>query len=255
MNIEQALAALGVTDQTLAAEEKAFLEQNGYLPLYNILSPDQIKTITARLAELAAEEGDKAGLEVHQEKGTLRLANLVNKGEIFEICYTHPRVLAAISQVLKGSLKLSSLNARAALPGEGLQQLHVDWRGAVEAGDFHVCNSIWLLDDFTTENGATRVVPGSQNWSKTPQQEMTNAMDPHPNETILVAPAGTVVIFNSHTWHGGTLNRTDRPRRAMHSYFCRRDQKQQTDQRASLSPETVARLSPAAQVVLDVGEG
>ena len=254
MDIQQALATFGVTDQTLTAEEKTFLEQNGYLPLYNILSPEQIKTITTRLAELAAEEGDKAGLEVHQEKGTVRLSNLVNKGEIFEICFTHPRVLAAISQVLKGNLKLSSLNARAALPGEGLQQLHVDWRGAVEAGDFHVCNSIWLLDDFTTEYGATRVVPGSQNWSKTPQQEMANAMEPHPNEVILVAPAGTVVIFNSHTWHGGTLNRTDRPRRAMHSYFCRRDQKQQTDQRASLNPETVARLSPAARVVLDVGE-
>lgn len=252
MEISQALAHLGVSEQILSSDEKRFLDVNGYLPLHNILSADQIEAITTRLAQLAAEEGDKAGLEVHQEKGTIRLSNLVNKGEIFEICFTHPRVLAAIAHVLKGNLKLSSLNARAALPGEGLQSLHVDWRGAVEPGDYHVCNSIWLLDDFTIENGATRVVPGSQNWGKTPQQMMSNAMDPHPEEVVLVAPAGTVVIFNSHTWHGGTLNRSNRPRRALHSYFCDRAQKQQTDQRASLSPETVQRLGDAARVVLDI---
>jgi ectoine hydroxylase-related dioxygenase (phytanoyl-CoA dioxygenase family) len=160
--------------------------------------------------------------------------------------------LAAINQVLKGYFRLSSLNARAALPGEGLQRLHVDWRGAVEPGDFYVCNSIWLLDDFTLENGATRVVPGSHRFGKAPQDVMEDPREPYANEQLLTAPAGTVVIFNSHTWHGGTLNRTDKPRRAMHSYYCRRDQKQQTDQRASLSAETVARLSPEARVVLDV---
>jgi ectoine hydroxylase-related dioxygenase (phytanoyl-CoA dioxygenase family) len=74
----------------------------------------------------------------------------------------------------------------------------------------------------------------------------------HPDEVQLHAPAGTVVIFNSHTWHGGTLNRTDKPRRAMHSYFCRRDQTQQLDQRKWLGPETLARLSDAEKFILDV---
>ena len=60
------------------------------------------------------------------------------------------------------------------------------------------------------------------------------------------------MIFNSHTWHGGTKNNTNKPRRALHSYFCRRDQSQQLDQRKHLRPETVASLSPAARVVLDV---
>ncbi|MEZ4734981.1 MAG: phytanoyl-CoA dioxygenase family protein [Caldilineaceae bacterium] len=74
----------------------------------------------------------------------------------------------------------------------------------------------------------------------------------HPEETLLTAPAGTVVIFNSHTWHGGTLNRSDKPRRAMHSYFTRRHNAQQTDQRKHLSPATVARLTEAARYILDV---
>lgn len=252
MNMTKALHAFGVHNATLSAAETRFLDDNGYLPLYEILTSAQVTQIAARLAELTEQEGAQAGAEVHQEPGALRLANLVNKDPLFEVCFTHPRVLAAIAHVLNQDFKLSSLNARAALPGEGLQRLHVDWRDAVAPGDYQVCNSIWLLDDFTADNGATRVVPGSHRWGKTPQAMMADPRDPHPEEALLLAPAGTVVIFNSHTWHGGTLNRTDRPRRAMHSYFCRRDQPQQTDQRASLGAETVARLSPAARYILDV---
>lgn len=252
MDMQTALAHFGVRDDTLSAEEKAFLDQNGYLPLPNLLSRQQVQAIATRLEQLVAAEGDQAGLEAHQEAGATRLANLVDKDPLLEICFTHPRVLAAIAHVLKNDLKLSSLNARFALPGEGLQHLHADWRGAVPPGEYEVCNSIWLLDDFTQENGATRVVPGSHNWGKTPREMMEDPKGTHPAEALLTAPAGTVVIFNSHTWHGGTLNRTDKPRRAMHSYFTRRHNPQQTDQRKYLSSETVARLSEEARFILDV---
>ncbi len=252
MNTTEALYNLGVRADTLTVEEKQFLDDNGYLPLPGIMSADQVQAIANRLEALAIEEGDQAGTEVHQEKGTIRLSNLVNKDPLFAICFTHPRVLAAIAHVLNNNLKLSSLNARAALPGEGLQGLHVDWRGGVEPGDYYVCNSIWLLDDFTAENGSTRVVPGSHRSGKGPKDVMPDPTQPHPDEVQLLAPAGTVVIFNSHTWHGGTLNKTDKPRRAMHAYFCRRDQTQQLDQRKWLEPETLARLSDEEKFILDV---
>lgn len=252
MQVSEALTALGVTDDTLAQTERDFLDRNGYLPLPNILSAAQVARIGERTDELIALEGDRAGTEVHQEAGTHRLSDLVNKDPIFEICFTHPRVLAAISHVLRGDLKLSSLNFRAALPGSGLQGLHADWHSAVAPGDYYVCNSIWLLDDFTELNGATRVVPGSHRSGQTPKEAMADPTQPHPDEVLLTAPAGTVVIFNSHTWHGGTLNRTDHPRRGLHSYFARRDQQQQLDQKAYIRPETYQRLSPAARFILDV---
>lgn len=252
MTINDALVELGVREDSLSADEKAQLDRDGFLPLYGILDQATVAAMNARLAELLEAEGERAGIEVHQEAGASRLSNLVDKGDIFKVCFTHPRVLAGISHVLQGDLRLSSLNHRAALPGQGLQHLHADWSGATQPGQFFVCNSIWLLDDFTSENGATRVVPGSHNSGKAPSDEMLSPADPHPREQVLVAPAGTVVIFNSHTWHGGTLNKTDKPRRALHSYFARRDQPQQTNQRASLRPETVAHLSEAEQAVLDV---
>lgn len=252
MTVDEALRELGVLPDTLSEEEKTFLDSQGYLPLQGILSSDQVDQFRDRLAELVEAEGEAAGKEVHQEKGALRLSNLMQKGTIFEICVSHPRVLAAISRVLRGDLKLSSLNSRAALPGAGLQGLHVDWKGPVSPGEYEVCNSLWLLDDFTTENGATRIVPGSHLSGKVPSDMMKDPKDDHPGQIQVEAPAGTVVIFNAHTWHGGVLNRTSSPRRAMHSYFCRRGNPQQLDQKAHLSPKTISRLSPAVRTLLDV---
>jgi ectoine hydroxylase-related dioxygenase (phytanoyl-CoA dioxygenase family) len=252
MTTAEALYALGVREDTLTAAEKEQLDRDGYLPLYDILTREQIEAINVRLRELLAEEGTEAGKEVHQEAGTDRLSDLVNKSPLFEVCFTHPRLLAGIAHVLGGDLKLSSLNFRAALPGQGLQGLHADWGGPVPPGEYQVCNSIWLLDDFTENNGATRVVPGSNRSGKMPGDTMQKTSDPHPNEVKLLAPAGTVVIFNSHTWHGGTLNTSDKPRRALHSYFTRRHNGQQLDQKKYIRPETYARLSDAARFILDV---
>ena len=261
MDIKQALQELNVTENTLTLEQKQFLDQNGYLILPNILSPSRIAAIVERLQQLEAIEGDDAGKEVHQEAGTIRLSDLVNKDPMFEICFTQPQVLAGIAHVLENDLKLSSLNSRAALPGHGLQALHMDLgqnakrRPAISEGSdgqYVVCNSIWLLSDFTSHNGPTRLVPGSQLRGQNPREVLADPMAPHPDEIYLTAPAGTVVVFNSHTWHGGTLNTSDSPRRALHSYFCRRDLPQQLDQRQYIRGETYERLSQAARCILDV---
>ena len=79
MDMQTALAHFGVRQDTLTTEEKAFLDQNGYLPLPNLLSPPQVQALATRLEEIANAEGDQAGLEAHQEAGTTRLANLADK--------------------------------------------------------------------------------------------------------------------------------------------------------------------------------
>ena len=261
MDIQTALRTLGVREDTLSADEKRSLDENGYLPLPGILTPAEVQAFRSRLQTLEMEEGEEAGKEVHQEAGTARLANLVNKDPIFDLCWTHPKVLAAISHVLGGDLKLSSLNTRAALPGEGLQALHTDGPQQIpgiapspadSSKRFYACNSIWLLSDFTPENGATRLVPGSHKSGLDPRKHLDDPQAPHPDEVLVLGKAGTVYVFNAQTWHGGTVNRTSEPRRAVHCFFCWRNVPQQTDQRAFLRPETAARLSEAQRVVLDV---
>jgi ectoine hydroxylase-related dioxygenase (phytanoyl-CoA dioxygenase family) len=253
VTIAQALQEIGATADRLSDKDRASLDEMGFLPIPRVLNAEQLSSIRARLDELLATEGDQAGMEVHQEAGTDRLADLVNKGVAFDIFYQHPKVLAAVAHVLKGDLKLSSLNARFAKPGEGHQGLHADWGRLETPGDWQVCNSIWLLDDFTPENGATRVVPGSHLWgSKLPGDDGEDPAAPHPLEALLLAPAGTVVVFNSHVWHGGTRNRTEQRRRALHSYFTRRHQPQQLDQARYLKEDTRQRLSPATRTVLGI---
>ena len=244
----------------LTEQETAFLNDYGYLNLGQLLTAEQVKQVNDRLAALLQTEGDHAGSELAEskyirhpkEEGADRLADLVNKGEIFDIFYTHPRVLAGIEAVLGQHYKLSSLNYRAAKPNKGLQKLHVDWKNTVVSGSYQVCNSIWLLDDFTADNGATRIVPGTHKWNILPDEAMTNANDKHPDEIRIIAPAGSVFIFNSHVWHGGTTNQTNHDRRSIHSYFCTRAQPQQIDQKKYITPETLERIGQKAAHILDV---
>ena len=252
MDIPQALKTLGVRDDLLTADEIAFLDREGYLPLPGILSPAQIEAFRARQAEILAEEGENAGKEVHQEAGTDRLSDLINKGEIYHLILTQPRVLAAVAHVLQYDFKLSSLNSRSAQPGLGNQGLHADWGRLETPGDYQVCNTLWLLDDFLPDNGATRVVPRTHNRTDTPADVMPDTSAPHPDQIILQGKAGDVVVVNSHTWHGGTTNVSGKPRRVMHGYFTRRHQPQQLDQQKNLRRATWEQLSPAARTILGV---
>ncbi len=236
------------------------LEKEGFLNLGQLLTSDQVEEVNKRISELMTSEGDAAGSELFdskyirhpKEEGADRLADLVNKGSVFDIFYTHSRVIEAVEAILGSEYKLSSLNYRAAKPGMGNQKLHVDWKNGISDGNYKVCNTIWLLDDFTPHNGPTRIVPGSHKLKILPDEQMEDPFLKHPDEILLTAPAGSVIIFNAHTWHGGTQNLTDKPRRSLHSYFCAKDQHQQVDQKKYITQATKERIGISGQKILDV---
>jgi ectoine hydroxylase-related dioxygenase (phytanoyl-CoA dioxygenase family) len=159
-----------------------------------------------------------------------------------------PEILEAMAAVLGPRYKLSSLNARSADPfNDQPQPLHVDSAAIPDEAGYWVCNSVWLLDDFTPKNGATRIIPGSHRWRRLPPPGLYEA---HPEEVLVTGKAGDVVVMNAHAWHGGTANHTAAPRRALHVYFTRWDKPQQQYQKQWLSPEVQARLSPQARKIL-----
>jgi ectoine hydroxylase-related dioxygenase (phytanoyl-CoA dioxygenase family) len=248
----EALAALGVTDTTLTDDQRTFLDENGYLVLRDHMGAELLEEFRSRTDELLESEGATAGHETPQGGGVAALADLLNKGEAFVRCYSDPVVLAAARLVLGEEFRVNSLNYRASLPGQGHQGLHPDWAEPVEPGDFHIMNSMWCLDDFTADNGATRAVPGSHRSGKVPGDEMADTLGEHPRQIHLTAPAGSVIIFNAHLWHGGTLNSTDARRRGMTMSFVRRDEAQQLDQRAYVRKAVYDKLSPAQRYLLDV---
>lgn len=251
--LRRSLEGLGASPALLTEEQEQQLDEQGFIILPDLIAGEEVGALARRFDELIAEEGDEAGIEVHQEAGTARLANLVNKGPVFDVCWSHPRLLAAVAHVYGWRpFKLNSCNARAALPGQGHQRLHADSNPPEVAGVYQNCNSIWMLDDFTEHNGATRIVPGSHLLGKLPVDVMSDPRDPHPDEILLLGRAGTCAIFNAHLWHGGTKNTTDKLRRSVMGGFVPREAVQQTVQRDSLSAATLSRLSEAQKYVLDV---
>jgi ectoine hydroxylase-related dioxygenase (phytanoyl-CoA dioxygenase family) len=221
------------------------LDRLGYVLVEDVLDAQTLETVRNRVEELYEKEGENAGSEFRQEPGTRRLANLVDKGEIFQRLMATSRILEIVGHVLGPEFKLSSFNARSANPySSEAQPLHCDAAALPDEKGFWVCNTIWLLDDFTPENGATRVIPGSQNWRQLPQDVLVNPAASHPDELLVLGRAGSVVVMNTHAWHGGTANRTPHHRRALHAFYCRSDKPQQQYQKRLLRPETQAQLSP-----------
>lgn len=232
-------------------QERQQLDRDGYVVLENAMGPELLHALREAIHAQFVREGDEAGHEFKTEETARRLANLVNKGEVFRQAITLPRVLDGVSHVLGADAKLSSLNARSADPhsADG-QPLHVDMSALPDDRGYWVCNTVWLLDDFTAENGPTRMVPGSHTWGKRPQDVLADPMAPHPDEILLIGKAGSIAVMNSHLWHGGTANRTAAPRLAMHAFYCRRDKPQQQYQKQLLDADVQAGLSPELRDLL-----
>lgn len=230
----------------LTSSGKQQLEDQGFLVFPALLSPERVACFNRRIEELFAEEGDSAGAEFRNEPGARRIANAVNKGRIFEEVIETPEVLEAVEAVLGPDFKLSSLNIRSASPHNGCAQpLHVDSGALPDRHGNSVCNSVWMLDDFTPRNGALRVVPGSHKWGRIPEPGARPE-----GELLVTGRAGDVVVMNAHLWHGGSENFTDAQRRAMHVYYTRGDQPQQQYQKRLVRQEVQQRLSPLGRRLL-----
>jgi ectoine hydroxylase-related dioxygenase (phytanoyl-CoA dioxygenase family) len=75
-------------------------------------------------------------------------------------------------------------------------------------------STIWAIDDFTADNGATEIIPESHRW---------DGREPRPDASLLqpvIMPAGSVVMFAGTLWHRGGANRSDRPRLAITPQYC-----------------------------------
>ena len=235
----------------MTSDEQRHLDERGYVVLESFMDAGLLGALRTRILQLFEEEGDRAGSEFRTEEHAHRLANLVDKGEVFRRAIVLPGLLDYVRHVLGPRIKLSSLNARSADPGTEVgQPLHVDMGAIPDEQGYWVCNTVWMLDDFTHDNGPTRMVPGSHRWKQRPQDVVEDPYAPHPDEVLLTGRAGTIAVMNAHMWHAGTANQTARPRLAMHGFYCRADKPQQQYQKQLLRPEVQQALSPEVRQIL-----
>ncbi|MEM7535185.1 MAG: phytanoyl-CoA dioxygenase family protein [Chloroflexota bacterium] len=251
MNTFDALKQLSATSDTLTEEQRRDLDEKGYFIAYDVFSQEEYEAIGAAIDALQAVEGEMGGQEVHTEAGAPRLSNVLNKSTAFDPCLEIQPLLASASYLLGDEIKVHGFNARDALKGQGQQPLHSD-APTHEANDWHVVNSLILIDPFTEDNGPTRVVPGTHRTGQRPQDLLEDPKSPYPDEIKVVAPAGAVVVLNASLWHGGTLNVSGDRRRVLHLSYTRRDLAQQLVQRDFLTDELYERMSDAHRYLLDI---
>lgn len=235
----------------MTEQQQRQLDEQGFLLLPAFLDEALRLELRDLIHALFEQEGERAGHEFRKEEQAHRLANLVDKGDVFRRAIVLPELLAYVRHVLGPAIKLSSLNVRSADPGSEVgQPLHVDMGAVADERGYWVCNTVWMLDDFTPDNGATRMIPGSHTWGTRPQDVLADPMAPHPQEVLLTGKAGSVAVMNAHLWHGGTANRSSAPRLAMHAFYCRRDKPQQQYQKQLLRQEVQAALRPDVRDIL-----
>lgn len=199
--------------------------------------PSQLKQVMSDQAGALRENVSEIKGGVNQ-----RMNFLLNKGKVLRDLVTHPLALELVENVLGANFLLSSFAANIAKKGGVLEPLHRDaWWCPMpaRAGDSYVkvgdrgrytpdaapkgvimppcsCNVVWMLTDFTEENGGTRVVPGSHVWSDNPDSSV-----PHKVPTIAATgKAGSVVFFDGTLWHGTGQNLTDESRIGLLAYYC-----------------------------------
>lgn len=220
----------------LSTHEIQRLDDDGFLALVGSVPPQRVKAMRERLEELLA-------VSPQEHAGTLIVGGLLDE-EVFDAAWQHPRALAAVRHVLGDDHRLSGVSSRGIRAGHGQQALHVDWGGQGVPGMWYGCHVLCALVDFTSGNGATRVVPGSHRnpWMLKGHSDLRKA---HPAERQLIGPAGTVFILNIHCYHSAVHNSSDEPRLAIFTNFSRRDSPLLTmNQVPDASPHTLARHSP-----------
>ena len=190
------------------------LQVFGFTLVEDVLATDEI----AEMRELVTETAAKIGVESRHRGRARHLANLVTISPVFFKLIDHPSVLPFVEAIMGEDLILGSLNARIVRPGDGRQILHSDVPLALHRYGTEppvMMNTIWPLDDYTVENGATRVVPGSH---QSHLQEPPEGFDVT-WEVQTEIRAGSVIVINGQTWHGGGGNVTDSDRVALFGHY------------------------------------
>jgi len=208
----------------LDERQRESLDRDGYLLVPSLLDETVTGRMRSRLEELvrktvaAWEAGPSPDIV---EPGVVH-AKLGLADPDFASCHEHPLLADAAKAVLGQDWHLSALSLRAPLPGCGHQGLHPDFEQRRTQRPWQTLSAMWCITAFTQDSGPLRVVPGSHRVGQPPIDMLAfgSGMGPPPDEVKIVAPAGSVVLFNSaDLWHSGTFNYSPAPRLAVTAGF------------------------------------
>ncbi len=187
-------------------------------------------------------EANAMGRDEFSGHHTKRTGALIARSATARDVIQNPLVLDTTKRVLADatSYRLHLTQVIAIGPGESEQPIHRDqW-----AFDFFPfpsgyevqCNTLWAMTDFTEENGATRVIPGSNTF---PDKQQFTIAETEPAEM----EAGSVLLYTGALYHGGGPNRSTETRYGLNITYARSWLRQEENQYLSV-PQDIARGLP-----------
>ena len=221
----------------------AEFDECGYVVVPDAIDASAIAALRAELAPYL--QGERMGRNDFEGTRSERVYSVLAKAPAVARLIEHPAVLAVADAILAPSYLLSAALVVNLHPGETAQGWHQD--DALGAPPpprpLQGVSTIWALDDFTQENGATEVVPGSHRWdSASPgAEEMERLAVP------LEMAAGSVAIFPGALYHRGGANRSKGKRLGMTIQYCQPWLRQLENLMLAVPPDLAARYSERIQ--------
>lgn len=185
---------------------------------------------------------------------TTRTGALVARSAACRDAVMHPNIVAGAKTFLKPYCETIQLHLTQFIrikPGQGVQPLHRDrlaWGGYLMPTLEPQFNTIWAITDFTKENGATNVIPGSNTWDagRKPNRDEVDYAE---------MEAGSVLIYSGSVVHSGGANVSDADRIGLNITYALGWLRQEENQYLSCPPEVAKDFDPELQAMLGYAMG
>ena len=249
-----------------AEDVHAVLERDGAVIVEDLLSPEVVAAVNADV-ETAVREADPNAdwfnevMRAFHGPNTKALSGVAGLSPTFAVeVMCHPLLLGVCDRVLLPSCARYQLNLGQILergPGSPEQLLHRDelvWADVPRPAPELQLATVIAFVDFTVENGATRVAPGSHRWEDRDLAPIEQVFRPPPEPDAIaqaVMPAGSAVVYLGGTVHGAGANvSTDQRRRGAHLSYCVGWLRTEENNYLSIPPRVASRLPRQAQEVI-----
>ncbi len=234
-------------------EHRTTLAREGYSIATDVLTGAECDELAATIDAMAGTWGRSLIQSFHGYR-TVRYFDLLNAAPVFRILPAHPAILPVVRAVLGADCLLSTYGTVAIGPEEPAQAIHADdvlYRMPRPHGDIF-CNVMVALSDFTEDNGATRIVPGSHTWPDDPEVRIIRDGEVDDRYPSIAAemPRGSVCFFLGGTYHGGGANRTTAARTGITMAYCAGWLRPQENFAIAVRQELAVTFEPDLQAVM-----
>lgn len=226
----------------------AALRQDGAVVVNELVS----ESIADAVAQQLRPKFDAASLEgqsAFDGNKTRRYGAIMCAAPSAEALVDHDMVVAVANDILLphgATYRVGSLTAIEIMPGESAQALHRDdsiYPMELAGVELQI-GVMWALNDFTVENGGTRVVPGSHRFLRSWHLPDLSGWE------SAVMPKGSALFYLGSTWHGGGANHSSGPRSGLINTYSLGWLRQEANQYLETPPEVAMQFSPRCRALL-----